>query len=114
MATVNDIMFVSGGEFAVYGRIDDTHIAPRVGDNTLDSEKIELLSTFKIVLQNDNVYFLIPLGVKTNVQKSLSTISTAYVMEAMDKLGIFSTKSSTGIDETEANPITQPTISTVK
>src|ERR1044072_154529 len=114
MATVNDIIFVSGGEFAVYGRIEDTHIAPRIDDNTLDSENIELLSNFQIVLHNDNIYFLVPLGIKTSVQKSLSTISTAYVTDTLDRISIFSTNSSTGTDNTTANPITQPTISTVK
>lgn len=118
---MNDIFFVSGGSSAVYGRVNSTHIAPRIMvdsddlDNvSLDLTNIDLLSNYQQVIQHDNVYFLVRIGsIKTSVQKYLSTISTAYVAETIDKAGIFSISEIVD-NETKDNPITQPTISTIK
>jgi hypothetical protein len=91
---MNDIIYVSGGDCALYGRVDDEHIAPRIindsddlDDVVLDLTNIELLSDFKELIHNGNIWFL---AKKPHV-KSFPTISTAYVMDTMDQVSIFPT-----------------------
>lgn len=103
---MNDIIFMAGGISTLWGRVDDEYIAPRIINDSddldnviLDLTNMDLLSNFKKIIQNGNVYFLVP---KTHL-KSFPAISTAYLSDTISQSTILLTVSNPSIKETETN-----------